>query len=242
MRRLLVLVFLVSAVWALVLPAVVAQTPSVEEELLALMNTVRSPPVVMHAGLRAAARTHAADMAAADAISHAGARDRIYHAQPDPSQNTGPPDDGFTGTWCEVAGWEPAHADENIARRFFTEWRKKAEDNLCMTNERMTVAGLGVYERGPKWWATLLMVQDRTPPKPEARPAVAPTATPAVTPSAMSNQAGGSEASGASRSSSSTSNPLPFGWREIAVSAAGLSVAPVTALLRRRRTRVRARL
>jgi len=63
-----------------------------------------------------------------------------------------------------------------------------------------------------------------------------------VTPSAISNQAGGSEASGGSRSSSSTSNPLPFGWREIAVSAAGLSVAPVTALLRRRRTRVRARL
>jgi len=241
MRRLLVIVVLLSALGLLALPAALAQTPSVEVDLLALINTARSQPVVMHAGLREAARKHAADMAAADAISHAGARDRIYHAQPDPPQNSSPPDDGFTGTWCEIAGWEPVHADENVAGRFFTEWRKKAEDNVCLINERVTVAGLGVYERGPRWWATLLMVQDTTLPR-RAPPTVAPTVRPVRPAPTAANQGQGAQALGAGSSSSSTSNPLPFGWREVAVSAGGLSVAPVTVLLRRRRSRVRVRL
>ena len=142
-----------------------AQTPSAEEELLALINTVRGgKTVVMHAGLRDVARKHSEAMATAGSLNHRGAKARIDAATPDRPQSGGAPDSGFTGTWCEVVGWEPGGADAGVARRFFADWRETAEDNKCMTNKDMNVAGLGVYERGNRWWATLEMAQDTTPP------------------------------------------------------------------------------
>jgi hypothetical protein len=205
-----------------------AQTPSVEEELLALINTSRgSKPVVMHAGLREVARKHAEAMATAGSLNHRRARQRIDSATPDRPEKGGPPDSGFTGTWCEVVGWEPAGADAGVARRFFADWRETGEDNRCMSNQDMTVVGIGVYERGNRWWATLEMAQDRTlpvAPKLTPRPAealVQPAATAAPTDLAESRTSA-AESSG-------------FGPKEIAVAVFGFSVVPVLHFLRRRR-------
>ncbi len=221
---------------AVVMPAARAQTPSVEEELLALVNTVRAGrPVVMHAGLRDVARKHSAAMATAGALNHRRAKARIDSAEPDP-QEGGPPDRGFTGTWCEVVGWEPTGPDAGVARRFFADWRETPEDSKCMSNEDVTVAGLGVYERGNRWWATLEMVQDTTPPSgTTAKPTSAPrgatllrTAPPAAGPTDLAE----------SRSAATGSSTIP--WREIGVSVLGFSVVPVLYVTRRRSARRRA--
>src|SRR5207244_7256264 len=104
----------------LVVPAVHAraQTPSVEEELLALVNTVRGGKVVvMHAGLRDVARKHSEAMATAASLNHRRAKARIDEAAPDRPQAGGPPDPGFTGTRCEAVGCEPGGPDPEPARR-----------------------------------------------------------------------------------------------------------------------------
>jgi len=213
---------------ALVMPAARAQTPSVEEELLALINTVRGgKSVVMHAGLRDVARKHSEAMASSGSLNHRRAKQRIDTATPDRPQEGGPPDPGFTGTWCEVVGWEPAGADAGVARRFFADWRETSQDNKCMSNPDMTVAGLGVYERGNRWWATLEMAQDRTLPLPvKNTPPPAAAVTRTATTAAPTDLA-------ESRTSAADSSGL--GWKEIAVAALGFSIVPILHTLRRRR-------
>src|SRR5258708_3531132 len=108
MRTRVAAAVIAGVVVAVVMPAARAQTPSVEDELLALVNTVRGGrTVVMHAGLRDVARKHSAAMATSGSLNHRRAKARIDSAEPDRPQEVGPPDLGFTGTWCEVVGWEP---------------------------------------------------------------------------------------------------------------------------------------
>jgi hypothetical protein len=237
LRRAAAAAGIVLATLPFVATAAHAQTPAAEDELLALINTVRgNNPLVMHAGLREIARAHAAAMATAGSLNHRRAKARIDSAQPDPPQSGGPPDNGFTGTWCEVVGWEPSGADAGVARRFFDDWRETAQDNSCMTNEHMTVAGIGVYERGNRWWATLEMEDDTTPPKASApataapSPAPHPSAAAATTPPSTPAPRDLAEA----RSTATSSSGL--GWREIAVAVGGFMVVPVLHFLRRRRT------
>jgi len=227
---------IVGIVMALAVPAR-AQTPSVEEELLSLINTVRGGnAVVMHAGLRDVARKHSEAMATAGSLNHRRAKARIDSATPDRPEESGPPDHGFTGTWCEVVGWEPSGPDAGVARRFFADWRETPQDNKCMSNSNMTVAGLGVYERGNRWWATLEMAEDTTPPngkpvKPAATPrgiTLVATAPPTAVPNDLAE----------SRSTATGSSGI--GWREVAVAAVGFSIVPILHGLRRRSARRRA--
>ena len=234
MRMRAAAVALAGVALVLVIPAARAQTPSVEEELLALINTVHAAkPIVMHAGLRDVARKHSEAMATAGSLNHRRAKQRIDSATPDRPQEGGPPDPGFTGTWCEVVGWEPAGADAGVARRFFADWRETAADNRCMSNTDMTVAGLGVYERGNRWWATLEMAQDATPPVPgkSTPPPAEAIARPTVT-AAPTNLA-------ESRTSATTSSG--FGPKEIAVAVLGFSIVPILHFTRLRRQRKAAR-
>jgi hypothetical protein len=213
-----------------------AQTPSVEDELLVLVNSARSRPVVMHAGLRQVARNHSAAMAVADSLSHRRAKARIDAAEPDPPEAHGAPDDGFTNSWCEVVGWEPAGADAGVAQRFFEDWRASAEDDACMTNSAMTVAGIGVYERGNRWWATLEMEDDRTPPGefaavPASTPHSARTTTRTAAPAAASRPASNLTAARSTAAQAGSE----FDWRELAVAVAGFCVVPILYTIRRRR-------
>ena len=228
---------IVGVVMAVAIPSARAQTPSVEEELLSLINTVRgTKPVVMHAGLRDVARKHSEAMATAGSLNHRRAKARIDAATPDRPEEGGPPDHGFTGTWCEVVGWEPGGPDLGVANRFFADWRETPEDSKCISNRDMTVAGIGVYERGNRWWATLEMVQDTTPPiASSAKPTAAPrgaslvrTAAPTAGPTDLAE----------SRSTATGSSGV--GWREIGVSLLGFSVVPILYTTRRRSARRRA--
>jgi hypothetical protein len=167
-------------------------------------------------------------MATAGSLNHRRATARIDSAAPDPAQSGGPPDRGFTGTWCEVVGWEPGGPDAGVAERFFQDWRETDEDNRCMTNADVNVAGLGVYERGNRWWATLEMAQDTTPPaatKPKATPDAAERLVPHVT-AAPTNLA-------ESRTSATASSG--FGPKEIAVAVLGFSIVPILHFVRVRR-------
>jgi hypothetical protein len=218
-----------------------AQTPSVEEQLLALINGPRSHTIVMHAGLRAAARAHSASMASAGALSHKGAHSRIYSAAADPAEPGGGPDNGFTGTWCEVVSWEDVSADENVPRRFYDDWIKSTEDSSCMSNRAITVAGVGAYERAGRWWVTLEMVEDKTPPLEGAVPA-APTAPvasatpratkPGAVPSSESHESGSSNVAAPSGARAKSSG---ITWQEVAVAAVGFSIVPLLGAMRRRR-------
>jgi hypothetical protein len=224
-----------------VAPFARAQTPSVEDQLLILINGARFNKVVMHAGLRTSGRQHSAAMASSGSIGHASSRSRIYASNPDPAESNGPPDDGFTSTWCEVAGWEPAGAEEGTARRFFDDWIQSAQDNACMTNPATTAAGIGVYESSGRWWATLEMIQDRTPPRP---PAVKPgaTATPevATSPAIFGDENGTPAPSNLADSDQTSTITRGIGWKELAVAAGGFSVVPILSTLRRRRKKAHA--
>lgn len=223
-------------------PGARAQSTSVEDKLLELINGARSRPLVMHEGLRAAARSHAANMAAANRIDHSGARSRIYRSEPIPAERDGPPDNGFTATWCEVAGWEPANADENVAKTFFDAWQAKSEDSACMMSPAMTAAGVGMYQSGKKWWASLEVVQDRTRPRVAGaavvpRTTVSPTKRPAASPRATSRE---SSSVGDLAASRDTRAAKPwFGWREAAVMVGAFMVVPILHTVRRRAARRR---
>jgi hypothetical protein len=224
-------------------PSARAQTPSVEEQLLALVNGPRSHTIVMHNGLRAAARAHSAAMASAGALSHQGAHGRVYNAAADPPEKYGGSDDGFTGTWCEVVSWQDVKTDENVARRFYDDWVKSTEDSSCMSNRGVTAAGIGAYERAGRWWVTLEMVEDKTPPLEGAVPAApsaAPVASgtpratsPSAVPSSESHESGSSNVA-APRAVPAKSSGLT--WQMVAVAAVGFSVVPLLGALRRRRT------
>jgi uncharacterized protein YkwD len=208
-----------------------ADTVSMEDQLLALINGGRGAALASHSGLRVAGRSHSRDMAAAGQWNHDGAAERIHNAQPDPYETNGPPDDGFTGTWCENVDQEWGGTADTIAQRIYDRWHASAEHLQCMTNPQMTVAGVGIYFDGTNYWATLELARDLTPPgeAPIARsttirlPASNPTAQPGP-----SVQPRHSPRTSAARPS--TRRPLAApGSATVSVETPSPSVAPIVA-------------
>jgi hypothetical protein len=164
-------------------PQARADTATVEQQLLSLVNSGRGAAMASHAGLRVAGRGHSQDMAAVGYWNHDGAAERVRNAAPDPTESNGAPDDGYTGTWCENVAYESGGSESTIAQRIYDRWRSSSEHLACMSNGDMTAAGVGVYFDGTTYWATLEEARDLTPPNgsapPPPRPA-APTPTPAL--------------------------------------------------------------
>ena len=167
-----------------------AQAAGIESEILSLINGGRSTRAVMHSGLRVQARAHSQTMARRGGLTHAGAATRIQRAAPDPPEASGPPDSGFTGNFCENTGWVEGVSASAVAQQMIRMWRNSSTHRPCMydTNGLGTnVAGVGAYQDGDRWWVTLELVQDRTPPgsggetraaAPAAAAAPAPRPTP----------------------------------------------------------------
>jgi len=166
------------------LPAADGQS-SIESELLALINGGRSSDLTPHSGLRIVGRVHSQEMSQARGLNHNGAEGRIHEAPPDPSEANGPPDDGFTGTWCENVAYVRGAPEHEVARRMYKGWTDSSSHNRCMNDERMNAAGVGVYFDGETYWATLESSVDRTLPgsAPPPTPSPTPTPEPEITPS-----------------------------------------------------------
>ena len=147
-----------------------ASPESLEQQILALVNSGRPTPLVMHAGLRHQARIHSQAMDRAGGLNHDGAAARFERASPDPAESNGPPDDGFTPIWCENVAWVGGGAESEAAQRVYDGWFNSPPHLACMTNPAPTAAGVGVYFEGGEWWVTLEAAQDLTPPG--GRPAV----------------------------------------------------------------------
>lgn len=141
-----------------------AARPPVEYELLDLINGGRSAPVIMHSGLQIAAREHSEEMARAGELSHAGGTQRIDNASPDPPEDNGSPDDGYTGRVCENVAYVSGQSQDGVAKRIYEGWRKSSNHVHCMTSPEMNAGGVGLYFDGSGWWATLNLIVDRTPP------------------------------------------------------------------------------
>lgn len=152
-------------------------SPSIEYQLLGYVNGGRAGSLTMHSGLVAAARAHARTIASAG-LSHSGALSRIRSAPPDPFEENGPPDDGFTGTWCENLAYVSGGSASDVAARIYNGWRGSPTHLRCMQDSDMTAAGIGVYYDGRTWWAVMEAMEDRTLPG-SAPAAVRATSRPA---------------------------------------------------------------
>lgn len=155
---------------------------SIENQVLAHINDARSDDLIVHSGLVAIARTHSQNMAANGDLYHGDWTGRILRAPPDPAEANGPPDDGFTTSWCENAAWaddpEGVMSESEVAAKLYETWKRSAPHHRCMVNPDVTVIGIGVYHQTDegRWWATLDAVEDETPP---GGPATAPATAPA---------------------------------------------------------------
>jgi len=147
--RLLRLVFLLLVIAAASLPALPsANANSYEAEIFSLVNGGRSAKLTSDAGLQAAARAHARNMAQNKNLSHAGAASRIASAAPA----------GYTGTYCENLGYTN---DPGVAGTIYSGWRNSSSHNACMHDTRMNIAGVGTYFDGDIWWVTMEFAQVR---------------------------------------------------------------------------------
>lgn len=184
LRRALPLLICAVALGA-TLPAASGQA-SVESELLNLINRGRDGDLAAHSGLRAMARVHSHEMARDGGLNHNGAAERIRNAPPDPSEQNGPPDDGFTGTWCENVAYVRGAPEHEVAQRIYAGWTNSPSHNRCMNDEQMTAAGVGLFYDGSTntYWATLESAVDNTlPGSAPATPSPSPSPTPSPTPS-----------------------------------------------------------
>lgn len=184
LRRALPFLLLVLLVPVLV-PAASGQS-SVESELLSLINRGRpGDQLTAHSGLKIVARQHSQEMSSAGGLNHNGAAQRIQTAPPDPTESNGPPDDGFTGTWCENVAYVRGAPENEVAQRVYQGWTNSSSHNRCMNDSRMTVAGIGLYFDGNEtYWATLEAAVDETlpgstpeTPSPSPEPAATPEST-----------------------------------------------------------------
>lgn len=176
-RRAYVLVLCTAALSAV--PLTVQSQTSVESELLDYINRGRSSPLTPHAGLLIVARGHSSDMSQRGDLNHDGAGSRIGSAAPDPAERNSAPDDGFSGMWCENVAYVSGAPAEEVAQRMYAAWTESPSHNRCMNEGHMNVAGLGIYQDGKRWWATLELAVDRSLPGSgsdtrEAEPAPAP--------------------------------------------------------------------
>ncbi len=156
---------------------------SIESELLGLINGDRGSDLIMHSGLRIVGRVHSQEMSRDGGLNHGGAEGRIREAPPDPSEANGPPDDGFTGTWCENVAYVRGAPEHEVAQRMYQGWTNSPPHDRCMNDERMTAAGVGVFFDGETYWATLESAVDRTLPGSAPPPTPTPTPSPEITPS-----------------------------------------------------------
>jgi uncharacterized protein YkwD len=131
---------------------------SIESRILSLIDQSRArwhrTNLVMVPGLRAVARQHSRDMAAAGRLSHAGFSSRIarFHG-PDYAA-------------CEDVAWyRPASdpGDAALAQHIFDQWLHSPPHKACMLDSRKlrtNTAGVGVFrDAAGKWWATLEAVR-----------------------------------------------------------------------------------
>lgn len=183
LRRAIPLLFVVLLV-PVVVPAADGQA-SIESELLGLINGGRGSDLTLHSGLRIVGRVHSQEMSEAGGLNHGGAEQRIREAPPDPSEANGPPDDGFTGTWCENVAYVRGAPEHEVAQRMYQGWTDSPPHNRCMNDGRMTAAGVGVFFDGETYWATLESSVDQTLPgsAPAPTPTPTPTPSPEITPS-----------------------------------------------------------
>ncbi len=183
-RSPLLLLVLYSLSFVLVTPPAGGQT-SVESELLGLINDGRENKLTLHSGLRTVAREHAGEMSENGELNHNGAERRIAEASPDPHEQNGSPDDGFTGTWCENVAFVRGAPQSEVAQRIYTAWTNSSSHNRCMNNEEINAAGVGLYFDGDRtYWATYESAVDRTLPGSAPAAAPTPTATPTPAPTA----------------------------------------------------------
>lgn len=172
-RRAIPAVLALVALVFLSIPAPLGARSSLEYELLSLVNGGRSRSLPMHSGLQIAGRGHSREMADEGHLDHSGVEQRIGNAAPDPYEANGAPDDGYKGAFCENTAY--VGGDSNIAERVYEGWRNSASHLRCMTRRDTTAAGVGMYFDGSYWWATLELMEDKTPP---GSPAAASTGAP----------------------------------------------------------------
>lgn len=165
---------------ALVLPspARAATAASVEAALATKINQGRAAQgraaLVNHRGLETIAGEWSSQMSATNNFTHGNFNGRIQNAAPDPAESNGAPDDGFTG-WCENIAWnslaQSSTADQ-VAQMFYNQWfnstsgHKECMLSLSPRNFGQNVMGVGiVYDSADgRWWATLDVGKDDTPP------------------------------------------------------------------------------
>lgn len=155
-----------------------ATASNVELKFLQKLNVGRAgvsrPPLVMHAGLRTAARNWSSSMAASNSLAHGNSGARINAATPDPVEADGPPDNGFAG-WCENIAYNSlsqSATDDEVAQMFYNQWfnsttgHKECMLSLSPSNFGQNVIGVGiVYDSADgRWWGTIDVVKDNTPP------------------------------------------------------------------------------
>lgn len=168
MRRLLRVILASVAVLVVspVAPSTAADpASSLEAEVFALVNDVRSPNLVLHSGLREQARRHSESMAKRDSLDHDGASSRPTRAAPDPPEGNGAPDDGHRppSSSCEnVAYVSPGNSD--AASKIVRMWRDSPRHNECLHLDRVNVGAVGAFHDGSRWWATFISMTDTTPP------------------------------------------------------------------------------
>jgi hypothetical protein len=156
-----------------------ATVSGVEISFLQKLNAGRAgqgrSPLVLHAGLRTAARNWSANMGANNNLTHGNTASRINSAAPDPAEANGAPDDGFAG-WCENIAFNqvPGSAsDSEVAQMFYNQWfsstqgHKECMLSLSPRNFGQNVAGIGIFRdtADNRWWATLKVAKDNTPPQ-----------------------------------------------------------------------------
>jgi uncharacterized protein YkwD len=153
-----------------------ATAPSVEAQVMSMINAERTERLVVHSGLLVAARAHSWDMSREGGLSHEGADERVNTAPPDPAEGNGAPDDGFPiASWCEnVTYTSIANSESEAAKQLFQQWNKGGAHHRCMMETERNVGAVGVYYDGESYWATFIAEIDTTPPggsPPPAKPA-----------------------------------------------------------------------
>ncbi len=174
-----VLIAIVTALLSILLPASAraATATEVESALAVKINQGRSAQgrsaLTTHSGLQGIAGDWSAQMAATNNFTHGNAAGRIDDAAPDPAEANGAPDDGFTG-WCENIAWNSlaqSSSANQVAQMFYDQWFNSSGHKQCMLslspkNFGQNVMGVGiVYDSADgRWWATLDVAKDDTPP------------------------------------------------------------------------------
>ncbi|HVE92934.1 MAG TPA: hypothetical protein VNE62_11655 [Actinomycetota bacterium] len=222
MRRTITALAVVLAAAVLPPPASASHGPNLDamdDYLIALVNQGRDDPVqnpsgarwglALHMGLAPKARQHSRYMINTGRLSNDNLAVRVSTTDPDPFEANGPPDDGFTASYCEnVAKTSRIPSGVRIDRRIvedvYAAWRDSPGHRACMFDETASgysVTGAGFQEQtfadgDYAMWVTLTVVKDTTPgdyvpypppsptasPSPSPTPTVTPAPTPTVTP------------------------------------------------------------